>query len=220
MCLVGGVEAIVRKLVYIPVIHTEADMGSLARKVRSITVQKLGLQQWKSNTHVIKQLWDRIRQVIEKLDLQWSNVRVYQDGLPVSGREMEIVTDLAGKGSLNHKLVLDLIKRGATLVGTESPEFLLEEYTLIQKVLAAKDPAEAARIQDQQKTLSQSLLQRRDEFIAGRINETLQPGETGILFLGLLHSVELYLDSDIRVSYPILRPATQRTKSSDCTEED
>jgi hypothetical protein len=47
--------------------------------------------------------------------------------------------------------------------------------------------------------LSEELLKKRDRFIARRINSTLRPGETGILFLGMLHSLAALLDEDIRV---------------------
>ena len=43
------------------------------------------------------------------------------------------------------------------------------------------------------------LLKQRDEFIAGRINETLAEGETGILFIGAYHDVVHRLAPDIRV---------------------
>jgi hypothetical protein len=47
------------------------------------------------------------------------------------------------------------------------------------------------------------LLKRRDQYIARRINDTLLAGETGLIFLGMLHSVRSWLDKDIRVVYPI-----------------
>jgi hypothetical protein len=51
--------------------------------------------------------------------------------------------------------------------------------------------------------MSDSLLKRRDQFIADRINDTLCPGETGILFLGMLHSLRHLLDEQIKVVYPV-----------------
>jgi hypothetical protein len=54
--------------------------------------------------------------------------------------------------------------------------------------------------------LSEALLQRRDQFIAQRINDTLKDGETGILFLGMLHSLERDLQPDVKVIYPLQRP--------------
>ena len=41
--------------------------------------------------------------------------------------------------------------------------------------------------------------------MAQRINETLKSGETGILFLGMLHSLEGYLHPDVKVIYPLRR---------------
>jgi hypothetical protein len=100
------------------------------------------------------------------------------------------------------------MEKGATLMGTESPQLLLEEYGLMQRILAASDPAEAAGIRERQKTMSEDLLRRRDQFIASRINETLGLSETGILFVGMLHGVERWLEGDVQVSYPIGRPAS------------
>jgi pheromone shutdown protein TraB len=55
------------------------------------------------------------------------------------------------------------------------------------------------------RALSEALLQRRDQFMAQRIHETLKSGETGILFLGMLHSLERYLNPDVKVIYPLHR---------------
>jgi hypothetical protein len=56
------------------------------------------------------------------------------------------------------------------------------------------------------------LLKRRDEYIAGRINETLRAGETGLIFLGMFHSLSSWLDKDIRVVYLIHQPAGRGEK--------
>jgi hypothetical protein len=203
-----------RALIYIPIIHTQADMGALARSVRRVTVQKLGRQAWKRNVDVIGRMWAEIRRTVEAWDLPWEKVRLYQDGLPRCGREAEIVADLAKAGSPNHQLLLSLMKRGATLMGTESPALLLEEYRLVQEILAAEDPAEAARIEARHEARSRSLLARRDQYIARRINESLRAGETGILFLGMLHSLDSRLAKDIRVTYPIRRPPHPRRRTA------
>ena len=206
--------AATRVLIYIPIIHTQADMGALARSVRRVTIRKLGRQAWKRNVDVIGGLWEEIRRTVEGWDLPWENVRLYQDGLPRCGREAEIVADLAGAGSPNHQLLLSLMKKGATLMGTESPDLLLEEYRLVQRILAAKDPEEAARIEARHEARSRSLLARRDQYIARRLNESLRAGETGLLFLGMLHSLDSRLAKDIRVTYPILRPPHPRRRTA------
>ena len=58
---------------------------------------------------------DMFRQQIEGLDLDRERVRLYQDGLPVSGHESDIVRDLAQAGSPNHQLLLDLMAKGVQL---------------------------------------------------------------------------------------------------------
>ncbi len=206
--------ATTRVLIYIPIIHTQADMGALARSVRRVTIQKLGRQAWKRNVEAIGGMWEEIRRTVEGWELPWENVRLYQDGLPRCGREAEIVADLAGAGSPNHRLLLSLMKKGATLMGTESPDLLLEEYRLVQQILAAKDPEEAARIEARHEARSRSLLARRDRYIARRLNESLRAGETGLLFLGMLHSLDSRLAKDIRVSYPIRRPPHPRRRTA------
>jgi hypothetical protein len=130
-------------------------------------------------------------------------VRLYQDGLPVCGHERAIVSELAGAGSRNHRLLLELETRGATLMGTESPELLVEEYQL---ATAAFAPAAAVRKNLLQQKLRDTLLEKRDRFIADRINRTLNTGESGILFLGMLHEAAKYLDPDINVVTPLGMP--------------
>ncbi len=191
-----------RKVIYIPVIHTPADMGALADPIRALTIEKLGREKWRDNIAAIERFWIAIRQEVETWSLAYSRVRLYQDGLPLCGRETDIVSDLAKAGSPNHRLLLDLMQRGATLMGTESSELLLEEYSLMQRVVGAGGLEEAALIEEQQKVVSQDLLERRDRYIAARIDATLSDGEVGILFIGMLHAVERWLPENIRVSHP------------------
>ncbi len=183
-------------------------MGALAGSVQRMTLRKLGRRTWSRNVDVIGQLWTDIRAAVEGWTLPWTKVRLYQDGLPVCGRETDIVKDLAKAGSPNHQLLLWLMDKGAILMGTESPELIVEEYRLVQSALEAqKDPKQTAKLAAQHEAASRSLLTRRDEYIAKRINESLQTGETGLLFSGMLHSVERRLARDIRVAYPIRLPA-------------
>ena len=123
--------------------------------------------------------------------------------MPVCGHEREIVSELAGAGSRNHRLLLELEARGATLMGTESPELLVEEYQLATAAFASG----ATVVTDiRQQQSRDTLLEKRDRFVADRINRTLGDGESGILFMGMLHAITQYLDSDIRVDYPLGAP--------------
>ena len=192
-----------RKLVYIPIIHTVADMGTLGAAVRGMKLSALGRQGLSQNAAVVDKMWARIESVVAKLPVAPGSLRVYQDGLPVCRHEQEIVSELASAGNRNHGLLLKLQARGATLMGTESPELLVEEYQLAAAAFAA---GATPRTQVRQKQLHDTLLEKRDRFIAARINGTLGAGESGILFMGMLHQVARYLDSDIDVICPLGPP--------------
>jgi hypothetical protein len=155
-------------------------------------------------TAAIDQIWTEIEAAIEALALSFDRVRLYQDGLPVCGREAEIVAELAQAGSRNHQLLLRLMAQGAVLMGTESGDLLVQEYQLAKATLTTRPPR-AAGVAASRRALSEALLQRRDQFMAQRISDTLKDGETGILFLGMLHSLARYLHPDLKVIYPLRR---------------
>ena len=124
-----------RRLIWVPIIHTSADLGSLQSAVRRIHEQRGGTSVWQERVRQIGQLWRSIRTSLMQLELDWSSVLLYQDGLPVCGKEVCIVQDLARAGSANHRLLVELMAKGAQLVGTESPELLIEEYELNRQLL-------------------------------------------------------------------------------------
>ena len=193
-----------RTLIYLPIVHTQADMGALQESAVRAALEKLGRAGLSRKTAAIEKIWTEIEAAIDALVLPFNRVRLYQDGLPVCGREVEIVTELARAGSRNHQLLVRLMARGAVLMGTESGDLLVQEYQLARQSLTTRPPR-AAGVAASRRALSQALLQRRDQFIAQRIHETLKSGETGILFLGMLHSLEQYLNPDVKVIYPLQR---------------
>jgi len=196
-------ESMPRKLIYFPIVHNQADMGALSELVKKASLRKVGRQSWKRKLDLIEKFWDEIEQAIGDLSLKFDRVRIYQDGLPVSCKEADIVRDLARSGSRNHALLLRLMDRGARLTGTESLELLLEEYEMVKRGLESRDLSGKVA---HGSSAGNSLLQRRDKFIAKRIDETLAPGEVGVVFLGMLHRLEQWLADDIQVIYPLYRP--------------
>ncbi|MHB1035514.1 MAG: hypothetical protein ACYC35_23485 [Pirellulales bacterium] len=185
-----------RSLLLIPMIHNAADLGSLAESVKSHYVRKLGRAGWRDRERAVARVWNEIRNGIGALDLDYQRVRIYQDGLPICGYELQLVQELARAGSLNHQLVLDLVQKGATLMGTEDPQLLIQEYRMHQRQLVAAkaggrpspaDAGEAAR-----------LLEARDQFIARRISETLLDKERGLVFLGAAHRLAAMESCDIQ----------------------
>jgi hypothetical protein len=200
-----------RKLVYIPIIHTLADMGTLGTAVRGMKLSALGRQGLTQNAAVVDKMWAQIESVVANLPVTPGSTRLYQDGLPVCRHEREIVSELAGAGNRNHGLLLKLQARGATLMGTESPQLLVEEYQL---AAAAFAPGAALRTEMRQKQVRDALLEKRDRYIAARINATLGAGESGILFMGMLHQMVPYLDSDIDVICPLGPPRARLGRRS------
>lgn len=188
-------------MLYFPVIHTQADMGALGESLERIKAATFGRRRLAQNAVRLDQMWQEIEQTVESLPIVPGKVRVYQDGLPVCGRESQIVSDLAQAGSRNHKLLLRLEMRGAILMGTESPALLVEEYHMATTLPASLTAAGSRRYQQ----ASAALLEKRDRYISDRIGTTLLTGETGILFLGMLHNVPAYLAPDIEVLYPVPR---------------
>ena len=45
----------------------------------------------------------------------------------------------------------------------------------------------------------------RDEFIANRVKTTLQEGEVGVIFMGVMHRLDKMLEKDFMISYIIYR---------------
>lgn len=185
-----------RELLCVPIIHTETDMGSLKEGIR---VRYSSQQDWERQMTIANQFWDEVNRRIISAGLNYKQVRVYQDGLPVCSRELDIVRDLASRGSQNHRLVWSLVEKGAKLEGTENPSLLIEEYNYIKAILQAKTEEEVEGAREEYLQKSQTLLQKRDEFIAARIDSTLKDGDTGILFIGAMHEVEKSLPDDIQI---------------------
>lgn len=178
-------------------------MGSLANFVKEEYKRKYSRIKWQEHINTIKNVWSSLYEKVLSLDLKWQKVRIYQDGLPVSGREYEIVETLSQRGSLNHKLIMELAKKGATIEGTEDVELLKAEYANILKIAQAKTLAERDQLIEQYNPVAHDLLLKRDRFIANRINKTLKDGETGILFLGMMHQVHRLTPRDIVIDYPM-----------------
>ena len=186
-----------RQLIYVPIVHSEADFGSFTHDLRKRYIDRFGLSGWRQRIRGVDALWQEIRTKVMALEIDFHKIKVYQDGLPVCGRELEIVQDLARQGSKNHQLLVELAERGATIMGTEDAQLLVEEYLRLRDGLDA-DSETGDRV-----TPGEDLLHRRDLYIAKRIRETLRDGETGILFIGLLHEVDEKLCQDMEISYPL-----------------
>jgi hypothetical protein len=189
-----------RQLVHVPLIHAPADMGTMAKGLEAVCAERFGRRRWQAQLALVERFWGAVRLGLEGLRVDWAKVNLYQDGLPVCGKEQEIVRAAAGQGSQNHQLLLDLMARGAAIVGTEDVQLLLEEYREVQEALRhPPGRGDAARSPDAARRHAERLA-LRDVYIALRIGQTLQPGRTAVLLLGMAHAIEGYLPGDIVVS--------------------
>ena len=180
------------RLIYVPVVHSIAEMGSAGQAYQAAFAARYGEKRLAERSAEFDAIWRGIGEGIRSLRLDLRGVNLYQDSLPVCGHERALVHEMAIQGSRNHQLLEALANSGASLIGTKSPSLLLDEYKLVQS--PDRTDAQAA-----------ALLDARDHFIAGRIDETLGEGRTGILFIGALHHVARFIPKRISVEYLAVR---------------
>jgi hypothetical protein len=117
---------------------------------------------------------------------------------------MGIARLAAERGSVNYQILLQLVDRGGELVGTEDPRLLVQEHANLTRYLeayATKRRTATARYSAE----SRRLMVKRDAFVRERLDQTLPPGGTGIIFMGIEHRVDEGLDASIAVEYLIHR---------------
>lgn len=190
------------RLLYVPILHTEKEAGAIAKIAPPLPEKQTAV--------LLKEMWDGIQKKIEDLKPEWKKLRIYQEALPLCGQEEKIVRDLAEKESLNHHLLKSFMERGSPLEGTEDANLLLKEYDLLSKLFHLKE--EERNLEAYQKSSEETLIQR-DQFIAGRVRETLKEGETGLLFMGIRHKVDQLLRADYEITYIIYRIPFQAVKT-------
>jgi hypothetical protein len=187
-----------RTLIYVPVIHTYADLGSLAKDVAKRGIADLGEELWKLHRKTVDGFWDAISHYFNSIDV--SGMKIYQDGL-VANREMgqKIVEEGAKSGSKNFELILKLLKRGAILVRTEDVMLVKKERDMLLAVIQAKSTVQKFIAVLKYKLIKNRLLIKRDKFITQRIKETLGLNERGIIFVGAYHKIKRKLPKDIQI---------------------
>ena len=187
-----------RKLLYVPVIHVDSDLGSIAPAIDKRSTQICGRQRWEKHKQIASTFWDNIEEYFKKQNAD--NLKIYQDGLMADGElGRKIIEEGAQKGSKNYRIVLELIRRGAEIRKTEDVALLKEEYNRILKLSQSKSIWERTSAYIGYRFHKGRLMMKRDKFIAGTINQTLKAGETGALFIGAYHDVVTHLADDIAV---------------------
>ena len=157
-----------------------------------------GKERWNQHRKAVSGFWDSIANFFDRLSP--SNLKIYQDGLMIDGGlGKKIIEQGARKGSKNHKIVRKLMEKGAKIMKTEDLSLLKEEYDSLIKLSQSKSFLEKMLAYIGYKLRKDPLMEKRDKFIAERINETLRDGEVGALFIGVYHNVLRRISKDIVV---------------------
>jgi len=173
-----------RTLIYVPVIQRG--------------IKNLGEEIWTKHRKTVEGFWDAISDYFDSLDVK--GMKIYQDGMVGEGEVgKKIVEETAKAGSKNYQLVAKLLERGAVLVKTEDFKFVKQEYDRLLAITQAKSILRKVMAFLKYKLVKSILLNKRDAFIAKRIDETLRSGEKGILFIGAFHKIKNRLPESIQV---------------------
>lgn len=188
-----------RKVIYVPIIHTSADFGSVASEIEKKIIEQYGSEKWERHKKAISDFWDFVSEYFSSLDVE--GFKIYQDGLVADGElGMKIVKVAADSGSKNYLLLYNLVERGATIEKTEDINIVKKERDFVVKMAQTKSFIKRLFHYMKYTLYKGRLLMQRDEYIVKRIDETLKEGETGIVFLGALHNVLDILPKDIVVT--------------------
>ncbi|MBI4304272.1 MAG: hypothetical protein HY665_08065 [Chloroflexi bacterium] len=187
-----------RKLYLVPIIHTSSDMGSLALAISERGAAALGKEVWRRHQETVSGFWDSIAQFFNSLEVD--GFKIYQDGLVADGKDgLQIVDEGMRRGSANYALISSLLQSGAVLITTEDISLVKREHGYITELIRAKSLLERETAALRYKLAQRKLLEERDDFIAKKIDMTLQEGDTGVLFIGAYHDVSSRLPADILV---------------------
>ncbi len=187
-----------RKLYFVPIIHSPADMGTIGTLLSETSAAALGKELWDEHQRTVSRFWDSVSRFFNSLTI--CNIKIYQDGLVVAGEDgLKIVNEGVRLGSVNYKIISGLLGRGSTLIQTEDIALVQREITFIKKITSAKSTRERDTFALRYKLAQHKLLEDRDKYIAGTIESTLKEGDMGILFIGAYHEVLAKLSADIRI---------------------
>ena len=187
-----------RRLIYVPIIHTEADLGGLVEEIEGQAKAVVGDNNWQKHKEVVRLYWQEIADYWTGKNV--AGLKIFQDGMAGEGQVGEnIVKSLANKGSINHKIIEQLMGKGAELIKTEDPELLKEEYFLTRELTKKKSILGSLWALFRYRWRKDKLLKARDTYISKRIDESLGEGDRGVCFLGAYHQILPNLAKDIEV---------------------
>lgn len=145
--------------------------------------------------------WEGVIQHITNLETKLGKVnRVYHEALSLSGEDgLKIVEKLNLK---SHRIIADKCSEGANLESTEDQDIAEESFDW-QRCLMVGLTSE--KVANKVYEFFIESTRKRYEFISKKINETLQPGETGLIFIREDHRIQFPNDVQVfHISPPAL----------------
>lgn len=149
--------------------------------------------------------WEQVAKQLVELESKLGNVkRIYHELIPVSGDEgCNAVKELNEKC---HSLIQTTMIKGAQMEALEDNNLMTEYMDWGRCLLIGlQNPGVINRVYDSYTESGK----KRNEFITGRIDETLENDEIGILFMRENHQVQF--PPDIQVFY-VAPPALDEVK--------
>lgn len=187
-----------KTLLYVPIIHTSADLGSLAKDVTRRGVAGLGEDLWTQHRITVEGFWKAIAVWCDSVNV--SGMKLYQDGMITDGEVGQKIVEAGVKaGSQNYELVDRLLRRGALLVKTEDFALVKQERDRLLAMTQTSSTTRKLIAFLKYQFVKKRLLEKRDRFIAAQIAKTLPDVQGGILFIGAYHMIRPKLPADIQV---------------------
>ncbi|MDP2753498.1 MAG: hypothetical protein Q8P40_03820, partial [Nitrospirota bacterium] len=174
------------------------DLGSLAKDIMKRGIADLGEEVWKEHIKTVEGFWGAIMKYFDSINV--SEMKIYQDGMVAEGEiGRKIVEEGIKSGSKNYEIISSLLQKGAILVKTEDFALVKRERDYLVELTKAMTRIGKLIAYLKYRLIKNELLRKRDEFIANRINGTLNQGETGIIFIGAYHNIKKRLPEDIQI---------------------
>lgn len=187
-----------KRLIYVPIIHTSEDLGSFEKDVAKRGIADLGKDVWEEHIKTVEAFWNAISHYFNSIDV--SGMKIYQDGMVAESEVGDMIVEEGIKsGSKNYLLLSRLLKQGAILVKTEDLNLVMKERDRLYTIIQAKSITKKIIAFIKYKLAKNRLLNKRDEFIVKRIDETLNNGEKGIIFIGAYHNIKKRLPESFQV---------------------
>lgn len=188
----------VRTLLVAPVLHISVEMDTIQRLATKKGNSSLGTKLSEQHRQTIFGYWEALSNCLKEFPVE--GLKIYQDGMPTDGdAAKQIVEEAVKNGSENYRIVAELLGRGAEIMLTEDFQLVKREKELLQGFSRSSNAIKKLGVYLKYWFLKKSLMKKRDQYIADRINQTLKDDERGVLFLGVSHNLLPMLPQDLNV---------------------